>query len=186
MPSRNGRAFAAAHPSTAATVLGTTRTTAPDVAAFVNGTMIRHFDFNDGYVGKEVGHPGDGIAACLAVAESQRAFGEDLVLAIVLAYEIQCGFQEAAALHPRGWDHVNYVLLSLVVAAGRLMGLSQQRLIEADQHSGERPHRDAPGPSPSGRAAQHPTRCGTRSSPRSSPDTASPDRRPSSRASWGS
>ncbi|NGO10975.1 MmgE/PrpD family protein [Streptomyces sp. HC44] len=43
LPSRNGRAFAEAHPSTAATVLGTTQTTTPDVAAFVNGTMIRYF-----------------------------------------------------------------------------------------------------------------------------------------------
>jgi 2-methylcitrate dehydratase len=131
LPSRNGRAFAAAHPSTAATVLGTTQTTTPDAAAFVNGTMIRYFDFNDGYIGKEVGHPSDNIAACLAVAESRKASGEDLLLAIVLAYEIQCGFQDAAALHPRGWDHVNYVLVSSVVAAGRLMGLSRQQLTEA-------------------------------------------------------
>lgn len=82
LPSRNGRAFAEAHPSTAATVLGTTQTTTPDVAAFVNGTMIRYFDFNDGYIGKEVGNPSDNIAACLAVAESQQASGEDLLLAI--------------------------------------------------------------------------------------------------------
>jgi 2-methylcitrate dehydratase len=97
LPSRNGRGFAAAHPSPSATVLGTTQTT-PDVAAFVNGTMIRYFDFNDGYIGKEVGHPSDDIAACLAVAEAQKASGEDLLLAIVLAYEIKCRFQDAAAL----------------------------------------------------------------------------------------
>ncbi|MFI6436575.1 MmgE/PrpD family protein [Streptomyces sp. NPDC050759] len=130
-PSRNGRAFAEAHSSGAATVLGTRQTTTPDIAAFVSGTMVRYFDFNDGYIGKEVGHPSDNIPACLAVAESEAASGEDLLLAIVLAYEIQCGFQDAANLHRGGWDHVNYVLLSSVVAAGRLMGLSPGQLTEA-------------------------------------------------------
>lgn len=130
-PSRNGRAFAGAHPSTAATILGTRQTTTPDIAAFVSGTMVRYFDFNDGYIGKEVGHPSDNIPVCLAVAESQAASGEDLLLAIVLAYEIQCRFQDAANLHRGGWDHVNYVLLSSVVAAGRLMRLTQRQLTEA-------------------------------------------------------
>ncbi len=60
-----------------------------------------------------------------------RVGGEDLILAIVLAYEIQCGFQDAANLHRRGWDHVNYVLLSSTIAAGRLMRLSQRQLTEA-------------------------------------------------------
>ncbi|OUD05080.1 MmgE/PrpD family protein [Streptomyces swartbergensis] len=130
-PSRNGRAFAEAHPSTAATILGTRQTTTADIAAFVTGTMVRYFDFNDGYIGKEVGHPSDNIPVCLAVGESQKASGEDLILAIVLAYEMQCRFQDAANLHSGGWDHVNFVLVSSAVAAGRLMGLSQQQLTEA-------------------------------------------------------
>jgi 2-methylcitrate dehydratase len=131
VPARNARAFAQAHPSAASTVLGTTQTTTPDVAAFVNGTMVRYFDFNDAYIGLEGGHPSDNIPACLAVAESEGATGEELVVAIVLAYEIQCRFQDAANLHRRGWDHVNYVLLSSVIAAGRLMRLSEQQLTEA-------------------------------------------------------
>jgi 2-methylcitrate dehydratase len=131
VPVRNARAFAREHPSTASTVMGTTQTTTPDVAAFVNGTMVRYLDFNDAYVGLETGHPSDNIPACLAVAEAEGATGEDLVLAIVLAYEIQCGLQDAANLHARGWDHVNYVLLSSAIAAGKLMGLSRQQMTEA-------------------------------------------------------
>ncbi len=126
-PVRNARAFALEHPSGASTILGTT----PDVAAFVNGAMVRYFDFNDGYIGLETGHPSDNIPACLAVAESEAATGEDLIVATALAYEIQCRFQDAANLHRRGWDHVNYLLLSSTVAAGRLMRLSEEQLTQA-------------------------------------------------------
>jgi 2-methylcitrate dehydratase len=69
--------------------MGTRHKTTPDMAAFVNGTMVRHFDFNDGYIGQEVGHPSDNIPACMAVAEAEDASGKDLILSIVLAYEIQ-------------------------------------------------------------------------------------------------
>ncbi|QOV40879.1 MmgE/PrpD family protein [Streptomyces ferrugineus] len=130
-PVRNGRAFAEAYLSPACTVLGTRQTTTPDIAAFVNGTMVRYFDFNDGYIGKEVGHPSDNVPACLAVAEAEGSSDADLLLAIVLAYEIQCGFQDAANLHRGGWDHVNYVLLASTIAAGRLMRLSQRQLTDA-------------------------------------------------------
>jgi hypothetical protein len=77
VPARNGRAFARAYPSApsaASTVLGTTQTTTPDVAAFINGTMVRYFDYNDGYIGKEVGHPSDGLKPCIAaLATALRA-----------------------------------------------------------------------------------------------------------------
>lgn len=67
----------------------------------------------------------------MAVAESEGASGEDLILAVVLAFEIQCRFQDAASLHRRGWDHVNYVLASSVIAVGRLMRLPERQLTEA-------------------------------------------------------
>ena len=40
-----------------ATLLGTADTTTPDMAAFVNGTMVRYLDFNDSYNGKDIAHP---------------------------------------------------------------------------------------------------------------------------------
>jgi 2-methylcitrate dehydratase len=105
------------------------------VAAFVNGTMVRYFDFNDGYIGDEPGHepghPSDNIAACLAVAEAEGRSGKELITAIVLAYEIQMRFQDAANLYRQGWDHVNYVLISSTVAAAKLMGLTGPQMVEA-------------------------------------------------------
>src|SRR3989475_8471069 len=71
-----------------ATVIGTNRRTTPDLATFANGAAFRYYDLNDSYVGGLAGHPSDHIAACLAVAESERSSAAELITAIVLAYEI--------------------------------------------------------------------------------------------------
>lgn len=39
--------------------------------------------------------------------------------------------QDAANLYRRGWDHVNYVLVSAALAAGKLMGLDARQLTQA-------------------------------------------------------
>src|SRR5262245_11611363 len=71
-----------------ATVIGTNRRTAPDLAAFANGAAFRYYDLNDAYVGGLTGHPSDNIAPVLAVAEAERASAAELITAIVLVYEI--------------------------------------------------------------------------------------------------
>lgn len=125
------RGFASSVPISSSTVLGTANKTSVDMAAFVNGAMVRYYDFNDGYIAKELGHPSDNIPACLAVAEAEGASGQELIVAIVLAYEVQCRFQDAANLYRLGWDHVNYVLIAATVAAGRLMRLGREQLAHA-------------------------------------------------------
>jgi 2-methylcitrate dehydratase len=119
------------YPGSAATILGTKRKTTPDMATFVNGLMVRYFDFNDTYLSKEPGHPSDNIPACLATAESEGRSGKELLLAVVLAYEIQCRLCDAANLRHRGWDHVCYGLVSGALASGTLMGLSKEELAQA-------------------------------------------------------
>ncbi len=130
-PVRSARALAESIPVPKSTLIGSNRKTTPDMAAFVNGTLVRYLDFNDGYIGKEPGHPSDNIATCLAVAEAEGASIQDFILSVVLAYEIQCRFQDAANLYKRGWDHVNFVLIASVIAAGKLMKLSQSQLRQA-------------------------------------------------------
>ena len=56
-----------------ATVIGTKHRVAPDLAAFANCAAFRYLDLNDAYVGRITGHPSDDIAACLAVAETEKA-----------------------------------------------------------------------------------------------------------------
>ncbi|TMI35948.1 MmgE/PrpD family protein, partial [Candidatus Bathyarchaeota archaeon] len=48
------------------TLFGTRRKTTPDLAAFVNGIMVRYFDYNDTYLSKEPAHPSDNIGPCFS------------------------------------------------------------------------------------------------------------------------
>ncbi|WP_423381396.1 MmgE/PrpD family protein [Burkholderia sp. LMG 32019] len=130
-PVRIARQVALATGGGTATLLGTTQRTTPDLAAFANGAALRYFDLNDAYAGKETGHPSDNVAPCLAVAESGRSSGRDLILAIALAYEVNCRLMDAAAISPRGWDHTCYSLPAVALATGRLMGLTRPQLVQA-------------------------------------------------------
>ncbi len=114
-----------------ATVWGTRHRTIPELAAFANGTLVRYLDWNDTYLSKEPAHPSDNIPACLAVAESLHVHGRQFIQATVLAYEVQCRLCDAAALRPRGWDHVTFGALSTAVATAKLLKLSQNRIVHA-------------------------------------------------------
>lgn len=125
------KSLAARAPALQSTVFGTDLHTTPDLAAFANGVMVRFLDYNDGYMGREPGHPSDNIPACLAVAEAEGASAAELVAAIVLAYEIQMRLQDAASLNKRGWDQACYVLVATAAAVSRLMGLDVGRTTQA-------------------------------------------------------
>ncbi len=56
-PVRICRDVALAAAAGAATIIGTRRRTAPDLAAFANGAAFRYYDLNDSYVGGLAGHP---------------------------------------------------------------------------------------------------------------------------------
>jgi 2-methylcitrate dehydratase len=116
-----------------ATVIGTTRQATPDLAAFANGAAFRYLDLNDAYVGRITGHPSDDIAACLAVAEAERASAAELITAIVLAYEINCRLIDAfdVSMSARGWDVPMLSLPAVAIAAGKLMKLPSDKLAQA-------------------------------------------------------
>src|SRR5689334_13974350 len=114
-----------------ATVWGTGHRTLPDLATFANGAFVRYLDFNDTYLAKEPAHPSDNIAAVLAVGEAARASGKRVIQAIALAYEVQCRLCDAAALRPRGWDHVTYGPFSSALAAAKVMKLSEAQTTHA-------------------------------------------------------
>src|ERR1700726_338924 len=114
-----------------ATIIGTDRRTTPELASFANGAAFRYFDFNDTYVGRVSAHPSDHIAACLAVAEVERASAAELITAIVLAYEINCRLIDAFDITTRGWDPPVFSLPAVALAAGKLMKLGPEKLTHA-------------------------------------------------------
>jgi len=113
------------------TVIGTDRRTTPDLAAFANSAASRYHDFNDAYVGRFTVHPSDNIAACLAVAEAERATAAELILSIALAYEINCRLVDALDIAARNWDPPVHGLPAVALAAGKLMKLSPDKLTQA-------------------------------------------------------
>jgi 2-methylcitrate dehydratase len=114
-----------------ATIIGTTRKTSADLAAFANGAAFRYYDLNDFYTSSITTHPSDHIAPCLAVAEAERATAHDLIVAIVTAYEINCRLVDALDIFSRGWDTPVYSLPAVALASGKLMGLDAAKLTEA-------------------------------------------------------
>src|SRR6516164_9136098 len=113
------------------TIVGTHRQTTSDMAAFANGAAFRYLDFNDSYVVRFAVHPSDTIAACLAIAEAERAGARELITAIVIAYEVNCRLADALDIGTRGWDPPVLCLPAVALAAGRLMRLDPQQLTHA-------------------------------------------------------
>jgi 2-methylcitrate dehydratase len=113
------------------TVIGTDRRTTPDLAAFANSVASRYYDLNDVYVGRFASHPSDNIAACLAVAEAEKASAAELIIAIALAYEINCRLVDALDIAARNWDPPVHGLPAVALAAGKLMKLPPDKLVQA-------------------------------------------------------
>lgn len=87
------------------TLIGGGRT-APDRATFFNGAAIRYLDFNDAYLAKaETCHPSDNVAPVLAAAEYAAASGRDFLVALGIAYQVQCRLSDLAPVRSRGFDH---------------------------------------------------------------------------------
>ncbi len=113
------------------TVLGTTHRTAPELAAFANGVMVRYLDFNDTGGGFENGHPSDNTPAVLAAAEYAGATPQAAILGIVLAYEfVGCTGHENRLL-TNGWDYVTYNAMSAAAGAGKVLNLSYDQMANA-------------------------------------------------------
>ena len=129
--SRIARDVAARQPQpSGATVIGTRLVTAPDMAAFVNGTTARYVEMNDVYhwPGSSGGHPSDVLMPVFGVAESVRARGPELLLSIVLAYEIYLRMSDAIKM--TGFDCANFCCMGSALGSGKLLGLSSDQLAE--------------------------------------------------------
>jgi 2-methylcitrate dehydratase len=116
------------------TILGSGERVEPALAALVNATAARDLDANDLYAtapGRDTGHFSDSIPALLAVAEHRRSSGKDLILATVIAYEIQAALAEGYLWMDRGFHSVSQVTWAVPAAVGRLMGLTEQEITNA-------------------------------------------------------
>jgi 2-methylcitrate dehydratase len=93
--------------------------------------MMRYLDFNDGYTGKESGHPSDAFAAVLSPSEVVHADGKAVVTAAVLAYEVFCRLCDAVSVRRRGFDHTTVGVIASTAAAAKALGLTREHTYEA-------------------------------------------------------
>lgn len=104
----------------------------PGMAAFYNGAAIRYLDFNDSYLANgETCHPSDNIAPVLAAAEFAGADGKDFLVALALAYQVQCRLSDVAPVRSHGFDHTVQGAYGASAGAARAMGLSSDQIANA-------------------------------------------------------
>src|SRR5215469_14734872 len=112
-------------------------TTAPDSAAFYNGALVRYLDFNDAYLAKsETCHPSDNLAAILTGAEYADASGRELMIALAIAYQVQCRLSDVAPVRDKGFDHTTQGSYSVAAGVAKVLGLDQQKVANAVAMSG--------------------------------------------------
>jgi len=106
--------------------------TAPDRAAFINGALVRYLDFNDSFLSKgETCHPSDNLASVLAASEHAGAFGKEFLVALAVAYEVQCRLSEVAPVRDRGFDHVTQGAYAVAAGVSKALGLDAAKTANA-------------------------------------------------------
>ncbi len=112
-------------------IIGTSQMSAPDLAGFANGVMVRYLDCNDSYFSPGGGHPSDMIPAVLAVADPLKADGRAVITAIALAYEVFCRLSDQVVVSDYGWDQGIFSVLGAACGAGKIMGLHRGAMSQA-------------------------------------------------------
>lgn len=107
--------------------------TNPVDAAFLNSHMVRAMDYNDIYWKADPCHPSDIICGPLALCEFLDKPGRDLILATVIAYEIEqrlCEFG-VPGVREYGWHHATLTAFAAPIAAGRVLDLTVDQMVQA-------------------------------------------------------
>jgi 2-methylcitrate dehydratase PrpD len=76
-------------------------------------------------------HPADNFGAILAVAEHVDASGADFLLALAIAYEIQCRFSAQVPVMARGLNHALQLAMSVAAGLAKLLGLDAEQTANA-------------------------------------------------------
>jgi 2-methylcitrate dehydratase len=106
--------------------------TSPDQAALFNSALVRYVDLLDSYMAQGgLCHPSDNFGTILAAAEYVGASGEEFIVALATAYEIQCRFTACVPVMAKGFNHAIQLAISAAAGAGRLFGLSVSELANA-------------------------------------------------------
>src|SRR5205085_684182 len=110
---------------------GDGRASAEQAALFHSG-LLRYVDLLDSYMAPGgLCHPSDNFGTVLAAAEQAEASDEEFMLALAVAYEIQCRFSAAVPVMAKVFNHATQLAISAAASVGRLLGLSTVEIANA-------------------------------------------------------
>ncbi|MBU1291011.1 MAG: MmgE/PrpD family protein [bacterium] len=107
-------------------------------ATLMNSLLIRALDYNDIYWEQDPSHPSDIIPAVLSTGEFMKKNGKEVLVGIIIAYELEMRLCLAAfpGVREIGWHHATLTQLVSPVAAGRMLGLNEEEIVAAIGISG--------------------------------------------------
>ena len=108
------------------------RTNAPN-AALMNALLVRALDYNDIYWKADPSHPSDLIPVALAAGEKAGGSARDLLVGIIIAYELEMRWCHAAdpGIRERGWHHATLTQFVAPIVAARMLGLNADQTVAA-------------------------------------------------------
>ena len=117
----------------------------PVKAAFDISLLIRWFDYNDTFLGKEWGHPSDNLGAIYAISDylakkrnvrAQKTIKmKDTFNALIAAYEIQGRLSLELCLNEKGFDHVYFVKIASAASAMMLLKKNKVNIMNVLSHA---------------------------------------------------
>lgn len=121
-----------------ATIIGSGHRTGAANAGLMNSLLIRALDYNDIYWEEDPSHPSDMIGIALSSGEASQKSGKDVLIAILIAYELEMRWCHAArpGIREIGWHHASLTQFVSPLVAGRLFGLTEDEMVAAVGISG--------------------------------------------------
>jgi 2-methylcitrate dehydratase len=107
-------------------------------ATLMNSLLIRALDYNDIYWEQDPSHPSDIIPAVLSTGEFMKKNGKEVLVGIVLAYELEMRLCLTAfpGVREIGWHHATLTQFVSPVVAGRMLDLNEEEIVAAIGISG--------------------------------------------------
>ena len=114
-----------------APLIGAGASVSADSAAWLNAVALVGLELDEGHKYAK-GHPGaHGLPAVLALASATRASGDEVLTALLTAYEVSARFGRATRLRPGSHPHGNWGVAGAAAGCARLLGLDAERTAEA-------------------------------------------------------
>ncbi len=114
-------------------VIGSKLKTDVRSASLINGVAIRALDYNDVYWKQDPSHPSDLLPAAFCVGEREKRSGKDLLVATVVAYELEMRIMECAfpGVRELGLHHATLTQFVAPVVAGKMLNLNAEQITNA-------------------------------------------------------